>query len=305
MAKHIIYALIDPRTSLVNYIGKSSSGLKRPNGHMSKERLARDKTTRGDWLRQLVALGLRYEVRVLEEVESFALDEAERRWIEIARREDWPLTNMTDGGDGMGGYKMPMERRLRLKEEWATGKRKHSPEVIAGLKALKTGVPRSEETKAKIREACRRPEAVAKMSAANKGKERTEAHRLAAGLARKGKRPSAETLAKLSAARKGKKRPPSVGEKVRAAKLGKPRPDLAAWHKTEAAKAHRERLREMSVGRKRPDVASRNATPEKRAQLSAALKGRVFSEETIAKMRAAQQRRQAAARAARAALNRI
>lgn len=51
-------------------------------------------------------------------------------------------------------------------------------------------------------------------------------------------------------------------------------------------------------GKKRPDLAANNRTPEKRAAQSRALQGRVFSPETIAKMRAAQAARWARVRAA-------
>jgi hypothetical protein len=215
---HIVYALVDPRTSETRYIGKSSTGLERPRSHFEPRRISSDPNRhKAGWIGALTKAGLKPIITVLEECASDAAAlVAEVKWIAHGRAQGWRLTNLTDGGDGTAGY-----------------------------------------------------------------------------------RPSAETRAKLSAAHRGFKHAPESIEKMRQAKLGKPRPDMAAWHKTDAAKAHRARLREMSVGRARPDLAARNMTDEKRALLSRKLKGRVFSEETIARMRLAQQRRQAAIRAKR------
>lgn len=213
----IIYALTDPRTDEIRYIGKSVHGLARARSHLEPKRIATDSNLhKARWLRSLVGSGLRAGIVVLQEcADDAALLVAEREWIARGRASGWQLTNLTDGGDGAAGY-------------------------------------------------C----------------------------------PPPETRARMSAAQRRRVRPPSLGEKVRASKLGKPRPDLTARNNTDAGRAHLARLHEMARGRARPELAERNSSPENRAKVRDALKGRVYSPETIERMRLGQQRRRARARGA-------
>lgn len=104
-----------------------------------------------------------------------------------------PLTNLTDGGEGMSGFKFSDESLQRLKTRWdrfehpkgMLGK-KHSPEVVAGIKARLAenhpkgmlGKKHSEEAKARWSEQRRgKPSGIvfteetkAKISKARKGK---------------------------------------------------------------------------------------------------------------------------------------
>lgn len=259
--KLIIYALVDPRTSLTRYIGKSSTGLKRPRNHVLASRLKRDRSHKANWIRELLAAGLAYDIVVLEQVvDSALLDAAERRWIAHGRAQLWPLTNLTEGGDG------PTE-------------------------------PRPEAVKEKIREACRKPEAIAKMRAANVGRSWTEEHRKNASTAKKGYVHTPEARAKMSVSRTGAIFTPEHRANIAATKLDKPRPDVTARNTSPEGRQQMAKLHEMARGRPRPDLAERNKSSAQREALSKALKGRVFSPETIERMRAGQRRRQAARRA--------
>lgn len=258
--KLIVYALIDPRTSLTRYIGKSSTGMKRPRNHVLASRLRRDRSHKANWIRELLAAGLAYTIVILEQVEDASLlDASERRWIAHGRAQAWPLTNLTEGGDG------PTEARPKVVRE-------------------------------KIREACRRPEAIAKMSAANKGRVRTLEHQEKLATAIRGRKHTPEARAKMSATRTGIVFSPDHRASIAASKLGKPRPDVAARNASPEGQQQTAKLHEMARGRPRPDLAERNRSPEQREALSKALKGRVFSAETIERMRAGQQRRQSARR---------
>jgi hypothetical protein len=102
----IVYGLIDPRNGQVRYVGKSCSGLSRPRSHTSPANLAKERTHKANWLRGLVAVGLRPEIEVLEACDSTeALSEAERFYIGYFRMVGCALTNLTDGGDGASGYR--------------------------------------------------------------------------------------------------------------------------------------------------------------------------------------------------------
>ena len=98
--------------------------------------------------------------------------------------------NLTDGGEGIIGYR-------------------HPPEVLAKISETKKNSPRVAEHIAKLAEANRgrHPtlETRAKQSAARKGKPKSPEWRMKIGAAHKGKKLSTEYRAKIGAAHKGKK----------------------------------------------------------------------------------------------------
>jgi group I intron endonuclease len=138
---------------------------------------------------------------------------------------------------------------------------KRSPEAIAKLSAAKKGKKLS-------------PEHIAKISAANKGRKwkPSPEHIAKLSAANKGRKPSPEHIAKLSAANKGKKHSPEHIAKVSAANKGRK-------HSPEA-------IAKMSAAKK-----GKKLSPEHIAKMSAALKGRELPPEHIAKMSAAQKAR--------------
>jgi hypothetical protein len=137
--RFIVYGLVDPRTDAVRYIGKSCSWMKRPTQHRQENFLRRDRTHKGNWVRQLAALGLAYRVEVLEVCPSEReLGDVERFWISQAKGLGWPLTNISKGGDGGA---MPPEiakrtgEKLRGRPSPFKG-RMSPPEERARLRAL-------------------------------------------------------------------------------------------------------------------------------------------------------------------------
>lgn len=103
--KYLVYALVDPRSQEWRYIGKSCSGLKRPKQHMSAAVLRNERSYKASWIKQLHKEGLVYQIEILEVFENEdRLSEAECEWIVECRKNGVPLTNKTDGGDGVCGY---------------------------------------------------------------------------------------------------------------------------------------------------------------------------------------------------------
>lgn len=90
----IIYALCDPATEEVRYVGKTWNLAIRMSQHMYESKWARNH--RSHWIRNL---GVKPLARILEVVPSDAWVEAERRWILHFRTSGARLTNGTDGGD--------------------------------------------------------------------------------------------------------------------------------------------------------------------------------------------------------------
>lgn len=149
-------------------------------------------------------------VKVVEDVSEAEALNTEKEFIRAIGRElhGGPLVNLTDGGEGLSGYKTPPEviekRRImslfitedtRAKLSANLRQRGQHENAIAALKAANFGRVFSAETRAKIGAASRKktmsPEARAKLSAAFTGK-----------------RAAAATCAKISAGLTGRKRAP-------------------------------------------------------------------------------------------------
>lgn len=143
---------------------------------------------------KLARLGMCVEVRMVAD----ALDEAEAFRIERERIAFWraqgdELCNMTDGGEGVSGLKMPTH-------------------VVQLLASRKRGSRHSAETRAK-------------MSASHLGKPKTEEHRRSISVAKTGKPQGPHTPehnAKISASARGRKDGDEVRAKKRAAAALRP-----------------------------------------------------------------------------------
>ena len=136
-----IYMLLDPRTDLVRYVGKTiQSPEKRLNAHMNE----RSNCHRVHWLQELRRVGLVPELVILEEIKGdWPWQESERYWIRYFRQQGYNLTNNTSGGDGVPD--LPPETRERLSKLWV-GK-KHKEESIIKIGNASRGRKHSEEHK--------------------------------------------------------------------------------------------------------------------------------------------------------------
>lgn len=180
--KHIIYGLVDPRTLMVRYVGLSSSGLSRAHRHRLPSVLGAEDTHKTRWIRGLLAAGLDYQVITLAPSSRERLVGDEQWWIAYARASGWPLTNSTDGGEGL--LNPTEETRARMR---------------AARVGLKIGPP-SKETRDKI-------------GAANRGKTPSAELRALWSLQRTGSTHTAEARAKIAAASRGRR----MSDKARAA----------------------------------------------------------------------------------------
>lgn len=137
MSKYLVYGLADPDSLDVRYIGKSSSGLRRPLQHGLPSQLKKT-SYKTNWIRSLLTEGKTYRILVLQEVSSAAeLADAERHWIREARGLGWRLTNLTDGGEGIAGFRHSETSRLKMSRTH-TG-RKRTAATRAKIAAARTG----------------------------------------------------------------------------------------------------------------------------------------------------------------------
>lgn len=228
----IIYGLIDPRTLLVRYVGKSESGMSRPRSHRG---LARTGRHCASWIRALIAAGFSYDIAVLEELPSRdVLEESERWWIAFGRASGWPLTNLTDGGGGCAGYKHSEQTKKRIGEASRRHLAAKRPEVRAKMRERYTPEVRAAyaDRMRGDKNPAKRSEARAKMSLAQRRRWSDDARKN-----HHNTRP--EHKARLRAAILGDLNPaksPAVRAKIKAAAAPRRRDE----HNEEIVRAHRE-----------------------------------------------------------------
>ena len=189
-SKYIVYALVDPRTNTVRYIGKSARGLHRPKAHTAPSYLSKSKGHKGNWLRQLKEQRLDPVVRVLEETNASDLASCEMFWIAQARGLGWPLTNATKGGEGTLGRVVSEEQREHLRSIHKGRAYHHTPCSDAKREALSRAHKGRPKTKAHTE----------KMRNTKRGQKLSEEHKKKIGAGLRGRLVSEETRRKIGAA---------------------------------------------------------------------------------------------------------
>lgn len=210
MSTTFIYALCDPDTGAIRYVGKSSNPAHRLGQHLSDS----DKCRKANWIRSLQRAEQKPVLEILDEVSCVEWQSWEAAYIQFYREQGCDLVNTTSGGDGV---EMTEETRAKIgaKAKGHTrGLGRHpSEETRAKLSLAKTGKRHSAETRAKLsllhkgkrpgnfgKKAT--PEARAKQSAAQLGRIVTPETRAKMSLAHKGKSPTQDHRAALSTAMK-------------------------------------------------------------------------------------------------------
>lgn len=148
-----IYGLVDPRSGMVRYVGKSDAPQERFRRHLKD---AGD-THKSRWMR---SIGAPPVLRILAVVRFEEWQMHERAWIARMRAAGCSLTNSTDGGRG------PLHP---------------SPETRQRMRSAKVGRRLSEQHRAKVSAAllgvakpARSAEHIAKIAAAKRGKPLSE-----------------------------------------------------------------------------------------------------------------------------------
>lgn len=209
-----IYSLEDPETGEVRYVGKTIDLKRRFGYHCTTGREGQRKDR---WVMNLKGRGLVPKMEVLEVVmcvEDEEWYEVEKFWIKYLRFLGCRLLNIEEGGRGKNRASKETREKLSIAGKGRKGP-PMSPEHKAVLIASHVGVPQSDATKEKIRQANIRTNAI----------ERLAGYKPPAGW-NKGIPSSEETKAKQSAAHKaigtGKgPKSPEHREKLRQALLGK------------------------------------------------------------------------------------
>ena len=139
-----VYALIDPRTHQLRYIGKALDTEQRERNHFNQSKYGN--APKSEWVRELRAAGLRPEMLVIEECAPADSADREKYWIARARVRGAPLLNMKSGGQGR--IQTSAETRKRISE--GNKGKGHGSEWRAAHAAALRGRKASDETKAKM-----------------------------------------------------------------------------------------------------------------------------------------------------------
>lgn len=110
MKTTFIYALCEPGTTTVRYIGKSNDPAKRLKTHLQKSGSLKRGNKLGKWL---LKVGVPTLV-ILREVLVEDWEIAEERYIRIARGCGMDLVNSTDGGEGVHNPSAESRERSRV-----------------------------------------------------------------------------------------------------------------------------------------------------------------------------------------------
>lgn len=214
---YLVYELWNPLDNTCFYVGKSSGKRSRFPDHLRQARNLREGKHLGDHnpikagtICKIQDAGFDPEYRVAFECENEqdALDFEVKLIAKYGRRNTGTgiLSNMTDGGEGIRGWKLSDE--ARSKRVSSMKGRKLSEETKSKMRLAALGRKHSEETKQKIAEVQRgRVQdrvSVEKRRLANIGKKMSEEAKKKISIAKMGKPLSEEHKKRVSEGRKGK-----------------------------------------------------------------------------------------------------
>lgn len=174
-----IYALVDPITTEIRYIGKTADLSTRLRAHINDAKTGNNH--RDNWVKKLCNQNLRPDLVILQEVTEDTWEIAERAWIRYGWEQGWRLTNSTEGGEGAYGRKLSAESINKMSNA-ARGNSSHRDKLHSA-------------------------ESKKRMSDATKGKVLSVEHRQKIRLAGTGLRRSDESRKRISLAKQGSKHP--------------------------------------------------------------------------------------------------
>ena len=135
---YYVYIHIDPVTNLVRYVGKGT-------GNRAYSMFGRSAYHK-KWIDRLTKQGLSFTVEIIEKElpEQQAL-ELEVLWIAAYRHAGMPLTNLTNGGEGISGYRHSAESRAKIAV--ASASKRYTEESKQKMSRSQLGKTHTDESK--------------------------------------------------------------------------------------------------------------------------------------------------------------
>lgn len=150
MNKCYVYALSDPQTGDVRYVGQTSRSLRRRLTEHVQD-IKRSKRYSSNWIRSLG--DIQPLIELIEEFDDqIKCDEAEQFYIDYFRSLGFKLTNLTGGGKGVIRDVVVTDKMRETTRRTHLGV-KRSDKTRAKISAARLGTkmpPRSQETRDKI-----------------------------------------------------------------------------------------------------------------------------------------------------------
>lgn len=197
-SRFLVYALHRDDSSRV-YVGKSTSGMRRPNGHAYPSSMKNNQ--RLPLYRWLAKYDSKYRISILEECSKDTLSDAEIFYISYFKSIGMKLLNCTRGGEGLPGLVRTEEHKRKLSE--SSKGRKASIETRQKQSLIRRAL--------RDRQGCMNlPETREKISKGLMGHTTSPETRLKIGLAHRGMKRSASAVEKMAAAHRGLKRTPEM-----------------------------------------------------------------------------------------------
>jgi hypothetical protein len=203
----MIYALQHPVSMEIRYIGVTSKDIEfRLKEHIQEAKRGAN-SYRCKWIRSILNEGLIPKVICIDNIEdSNNRNYWEMFYIATYRYLGYRLTNGSDGGEGVKGYKF-------------------TPEVLQKMSRIQKAVQNTPENIKRNKEAQKiaqnRPEVKLKHSLASKGRKLTEEHKNKCSQSLKGHLTSEETKIKIGLGNKGKLYTKETKLKMRLSRLRK------------------------------------------------------------------------------------
>lgn len=111
-----IYALIDPFTDEVRYIGKTIyEPEERLKGHIKESNKKTNNTHKNNWINSLLIKNIKPNILILDIVKEKGWQFWEQWWIALFKSWGSNLTNHTDGGDGVKSREHQLEIIKKIK----------------------------------------------------------------------------------------------------------------------------------------------------------------------------------------------
>lgn len=132
-----IYVLIDPLTSKIRYVGRTTTDLKvRLNGHISKAK--KGKTHKDNWIKGLLKLKLKPKIKLFKVVSGWNYShEYEKALITKSLEFGFSLVNLDDRGEGGINKIISTEQKNKISQ---TLKKKYSEGLITPTRTTNISV---------------------------------------------------------------------------------------------------------------------------------------------------------------------
>lgn len=111
MRKYYIYALIDPLTNMVRYIGRTDDIKRRYSEHLRECNWTKKRSHKSHWISRLLKNNSTPIIEILEETIFDKSGFWEIHYISLYKSWGFNLINKTSGGDGITNYKATEEEK--------------------------------------------------------------------------------------------------------------------------------------------------------------------------------------------------